>query len=34
MAKQRGHGEGLVRQRADGRWEGRLSLLTGKTRSL
>jgi integrase len=26
MAKRRGAGEGLVRQRADGRWEARLSL--------
>lgn len=26
MAKRRGHGEGNVRQRADGRWEARISL--------
>lgn len=34
MSKRRGHGEGLIRQRTDGRWESRVSLPTGKTKSL
>ncbi len=33
MAKRRGHNEGMIRQRADGRWEARISLPNGKTKS-
>lgn len=32
--RRRGHGEGTIRQRADGRWEGRLTLATGKRYSV
>ncbi len=32
--KQRGHGEGGIRQRPDGTWEARLSLPGGKRKSL
>ncbi len=34
MAKRRGHNEGTVRQRSDGRWEAMVSLPGGKRRSL
>lgn len=33
-SKKRGHGEGLVRLRADGRWEARVTLPSGKQKSL
>ena len=33
MAKRRGHNEGMIRQRTDGRWEARVSLPNGKTKS-
>ena len=32
-AKRRGHGEGTIKQRADGLWEARVSLEGGKRRS-
>ncbi len=32
--KRRGHGEGSIKQRADGLWEARVSLLGGKRKSL
>src|SRR5215213_8466424 len=32
-AKRRGHGEGSIKQRADGLWEARVSLTGGKRRS-
>lgn len=34
MAKRRGHREGSIRKRADGRWEARISLPGGKIKSL
>lgn len=34
MTKRRGHGEGSIKQRADGLWEARVSLEAGKRRSL
>lgn len=34
MAKRRGHGEGSVRHRSDGRWEARISLPDGKRKYL
>jgi integrase len=34
MARIRGHGEGTISQRADGRWEARMSLPNGHRRSL
>jgi integrase len=34
MATRRGNGEGTIRQRADGRWEGQLSLPGGKRKSV
>ena len=33
MAKRRGHGEGAIYQRTDGRWVGRLVLPDGKRKS-
>lgn len=33
MTKRRGHHEGMVRQRVDGRWEARVSLPNGRTKS-
>src|SRR5215203_227790 len=32
--KKRGHGEGLIRHRSDGRWEARITLPSGKPKSL
>jgi hypothetical protein len=32
--KRRGHGEGSIKQRADGLWEARVSLPNGKRKSL
>ena len=34
MTKRRGHGEGSIKQRADGLWEARVSLEGGKRKSL
>src|SRR5262245_44445127 len=34
MTKRRGHGEGTIRQRADGSWEARVSLPSGKRPSI
>lgn len=34
MVTKRGHGEGTIRQRTDGRWEARISLPAGGTKSL
>lgn len=34
MSKRRGHGEGSVRQRKDGRWEARMTLADGKRHSV
>ncbi len=34
MSKRRGHGEGTIKQRSDGRWEGQVSLPDGRRKSV